>query len=120
MRLRVGMVEKRFTPALGQAWLIIPLKAGMFPVVNDPLTETLRQELEDANNQAFSDAEELARLAAKLEAAQLENARLTEDLHKQPASAAQQSKVSMIMSQHVPIGNACLLTTKSHVAIAVQ
>ena len=37
----------------------------MLLVGDDPQTATLHQELEAANNQAFSDAEELARLGGR-------------------------------------------------------
>ncbi|KAK9836595.1 hypothetical protein WJX74_004004 [Apatococcus lobatus] len=49
-------------------------------------------ELEEANNQVFSDAEELSRLAAEVEAVQHENAALREDLQRHISSAAQPMK----------------------------
>ena len=62
----------------------------------DLLVQTLRQELEDANSQVFSDAEELARLAAELEAAQHENACLAEDMQKQALAEALPLKVGLL------------------------
>ena len=49
--------------------------------------DDLRRQLEEATNQSFSDAEELARLSAELDVAQQETSRLTQELQVQSTSA---------------------------------
>ena len=49
--------------------------------------DDLRRQLEEATNQSFSDAEELARLSAELDIAQQEPSRLTQQLQVQSVSA---------------------------------
>ena len=53
----------------------------------------LQQQLEEATNQAFSDAEEIARLSAKLEAAQHDNARLAQQAQAPQTAASPRAQV---------------------------